>query len=112
MTSMTVYSWVLYAMFMLHPENNVAWRVTDQLRFNSFMDCSKFYDKNINNLIDGLRDNMIANFGPVENGEYTLMEIGCTIHNGKDPIVTQRIPLSNHERIEQFLLDDSKKIDT
>jgi hypothetical protein len=112
MAAASVYGWVIYAMFMLHPENNIAWRVTEQLRFNSFMDCSKFYDKNINNLIDGLRDNMIANFGPVENGEYTLMEIGCTIHNGKDPIVTQRIPLSNHERIEQFLLDDSKKIDT
>ena len=111
MTSMTVYSWVLYAMFMLHPENNVAWRVTDQLRFNSFMDCSKFYDKNTDNLINGLRDNMIANFGPVENGEYTLMEIGCTFHNGTDPVVTQRIPLSTHESIEQFLLEDPKKID-
>ena len=112
MAAASVYSWVLYAMFMLHPENNIAWRVTEQVRFNSFMDCSKFYDKNTDNLINGLRDNMIANFGPVENGEYTLMEIGCTFHNGVDPVVTQRIPLSTHESIEQFLLEDPKKIDT
>ncbi len=111
MAAVSVYSWVLYAMIMLHPENNVSWRVTDQLKFNSFIDCSRFYIKNTNYIINGLRDHMIANFGPVENGEYTLMEIGCTFHDGVDPVVTQRIPLSTHENIEKFL-DDPKKIDT
>ena len=105
MTSMTVYSWLIYAMFMFHPENNTAWRVTEALRFNSFAECEKFYRENTDKLIGGLRDHMVANIGPVDKGEYTLLEVGCTFHDGANPVVTQRIPLSTHPVIESFLVD-------
>ena len=78
MTSMTVYSWLIYAMFMFHPENNTAWRVTEALRFNSFAECEKFYRENTDKLIGGLRDHMVANFGPVDKGEYTLLEVAVS----------------------------------
>ena len=48
---------------------------------------------------------MVANFGPVDKGEYTLLEVGCTFHDGANPVVTQRIPLSTHPVIESFLVD-------
>ena len=108
MTSMTVYSWLLYAMFMFHPENNVAWRITDQLRFNSFVDCEKFYRENTDQLIAGLRDHMVANFGPVDKGEYTLMELGCVPRSVDGPVVTRRAPLSSVDTIKGFI---TNKID-
>jgi len=100
--------WVLYAMFMFHPENNVAWRITETVQFSNQVECKSFYFENQKKLVNGLKDHMVGNFGPTDNGLYTLMEVGCVIHNGKDPIVTKRIPLSTVNILEDFI---AEKID-
>ena len=53
--------WVLYAMFMFHPENNIAWRITEDLNFRSFTECQLYYYKYEKNLVSGLKNHMIDN---------------------------------------------------
>ncbi len=105
-----MYYWVLYAMFMFHPENDLHWRVTDVLRFNSFVECQRYYVKYKEPLYSGLKDHMVANHGPPESGEYTLMEVGCSMAKNSEPDVGSRIPLHTMPDIEKFI-ESKKKID-
>ena len=96
--------WVLYAMFMFHPQNDVAWRITNNYEFGNFVECQEFYYENHDKLVDSLKSYMVKSFGVV-NDKYTLMEIGCVTHNGSDPIITKRIPLSSLDTIKEFIID-------
>ena len=103
-----MYYWVLYAMFMLHPENTNEWRATDQLRFESLAHCENFFHKEKQNLIKGLSDNMESSFGDKEN--YTLLELGCTMAKDSIPSAGSRIPLHNMEDLQQFI-ESTLKLD-
>ena len=46
---------------------------------------------------------MTANHGPPNNGEYTLLEVGCMVHDGKKPALQKRIPLQTNPQLEYFL---------
>ena len=92
-------------MFMFHPQNTVAWRVTEELNFPSLTECQYFYYENENTLVNGLRNHMVGAFGPINGGRYTLMELGCVAHNGESPVVTQRTPLSTTNVLEEFIVD-------
>ena len=35
--------YVLYALFMFHPENTNDWRITDRLQFQNQYECQKYY---------------------------------------------------------------------
>ena len=100
--------WVLYAMFMFHPENNIAWRITEDLNFRSFTECQLYYYKYEKNLVSGLKNHMIDNFGPTGDEKYTLMELGCVPRSVDGPVVTRRAPLSSVDTIKGFI---TNKID-
>ena len=95
--------YVLYALFMFHPENTNDWRITDKLQFQNQYECQKYYNTYTNELIGGLRDYMTANHGPPSNGEYTLLEVGCMVHDGKKPALEKRTPLQTNPHLEYFL---------
>ena len=95
--------YVLYALFMFHPENTNDWRITDRLQFQNQYECQKYYNSYTNELIGGLRDYMTANHGPPGTGEYTLLEVGCMVHDGKKPALQKRIPLQTNPQLEYFL---------
>ncbi len=96
-----MYYWVLYAMFMLHPENVNDWRATDQLRFQSLAQCESFFHKEKQNLIKGLSDNMETSVGDKE--KYTLLELGCTMSKDSIPSIGSRIPLHTLEDLDDFI---------
>ena len=39
--------YVLYAMFMYHPENTNDWRITDKLQFQNQYECQKYYNSSV-----------------------------------------------------------------
>ena len=101
-----MYYWVIYAMFMMHPENLNSWRSTDGLRFESLPQCEAFFHKEKENLIPGLSDHMKKEFGAKK---YTLMELGCTLAKDSIPSIGSRIPLHNMEDLELFMGIDTEK---
>tara|TARA_B100001250_G_scaffold351896_1_gene324295 strand:- start:164 stop:484 length:321 start_codon:yes stop_codon:yes gene_type:complete len=105
-----MYYWVLYAMFMFHPENELHWRITDQLKFKTFVECESYYRKYTDGLYEGLKDYMTANHGAPDLGKYTLMEMGCSMAKNQTPELESRIPLHTMPDLEKFL-ESKKKID-
>ena len=94
--------YVLYALFMFHPENINDWRITDRLQFQNQYECQKYYNTYTNELISGLRDYMTANHGPPSTGEYTLLEVGCMVHDGKKPALKKKNTITNKSTIRIF----------
>ena len=96
-----MFTWVMYAIFVMQPADSVHWRVADEIPFSNYVECYSYFSKNTASIIEGLKVDMERNFGPW-GIKYDIKEIGCTIHNGKDPISDQKIPILYFNKTEKI----------
>ena len=85
--------WIMYAMFIMNGEVN--YKLAKTPAFSNEIVCASYFKTNLHRgLLEGLRDYMVRNHGPMYGGKYMMTEMGCVRYDGKDPLLDTKLVLA------------------